>query len=64
MIGSAGGVCCQIVKQITAIMSLFVRRERIHLSSPCCVTDTILISAKGEALSENDRDSRSTAYYS
>lgn len=56
MIGSAGVVCCQIVQQIIAIMSLFVQREHIHLSSPCCVTDTILISTKGEGLSQNDRD--------
>lgn len=54
MIGSAGGVCCQIVKQIIALMSLFVQRERIHPSSPFCTTDTILISAKGEALADND----------
>lgn len=49
MIGSAGEVCCQIVKQIIPIMSLFVQREHVHLSSAHCMTDTILISNKGEA---------------
>ena len=64
MIGSAGGECCQIVKQIIPIMSLFVQRERIHLSSPCCMTDPILISTKDEVPSENDRDSPGPAYCS
>ena len=54
MIGSAGEACCQIVKQISAIMNLFVQREHIHLFSPRCVADAILISTKGGGLSEND----------
>lgn len=58
MIGSAGGFCCQTVKQIIPLMSLFVQQKRI------CMTDTILISTKGEAPSENDTDSQSSAYYS
>lgn len=48
MIGSAGEVCCQIVKQIIPVMSLFVRRERTHLSWACCVTQFSSVT-KGEA---------------
>lgn len=53
MIGSAGGVCCQTVKQIILIMSLFVQRQHAHLSLRW-MTATILISTEREARSQND----------
>lgn len=53
MIGSAGGVCCQNVKQIILIMSLFVQRQHAHLSLRW-MTATILISTEREARSQND----------
>lgn len=59
MIGSAGGVCCQIVKQIIPIMSLFVQQESTHPSSPFCMPDTVFISIKGDKLSRNN-----SGYYS